>query len=306
MSHCKGKDNKVAYFLSRNPVGKFESIQSSDLSIDVIEIDDPDVDNEHLNCTKIELGRYLKEQLEHLHIVQNQDISIKGIIDQIKAGKQLDFYVIQEDVLFRRDAILDLWQVVIPTEIATRLIDCVYSKLGHPGVYKTTMYLYQNYYWKKMNRDIKKFVKECDMCQRVKSNNVKMEGTYNMVKSNEPGDLVCVDFYGPLPRSVGGLEYVFVAMDMFSKYVKLYPIKQKICDTILRKMFLSYIPEMGTPKRILADYGTQFTSPRWSTELRKAGIQVVHSSIRHPKSNPVKRIMRELERKIQVMIQKLF
>lgn len=89
-----------------------------------------------------------------------------------------------------------------------------------------------------------------------------------MVESNEPGDLICVDFYGPLPKSIGSMEYVFVVLDMFSKYVKLYPIKKKNCETILRKLFDLYIPE----------------------------IQVIYSSIRHPKSNPIERVMRELGR----------
>lgn len=147
-----------------------------------------------------------------------------------------------------------------------------------------------------MNRDIKKFVLRCDLCQRVKYINVNMEGAYRMVHSTEPGDLVCVDFYGPLPRSLGGLEYIFVLLDVFSKYVKLFPIKKENSRTILRKLFNSYIPEMGKPERILADHGTQLTSPKWSDQLREAGIRVIYSSIRHPKSNPVERVMKELGR----------
>lgn len=296
VSHCRGKENVVADFLSRNPRGKFESIQSNDLSIDVLACNECDYEKIDVICEQIILKDEIKQELKNLLTLQNSDPYIKNIIDKIKADQHLDFYTIREGVLFRRDAILDLWQVVIPSELASRLVDCVHSKLGHPGVYKTMMYLRQHYYWQYMNREIKNFVLRCDLCQRVKYNNFKMEGTFNMVKSDAPGDLICVDFYGPLPRSIGGLEYVFVVMDMFSKYVKLYPIKRENCETILRKIFESYIPEMGTPRRILADHGTQFTTPKWSKKLREAGIQVVHSSIRHPKSNPVERVMRELGR----------
>ena len=147
-----------------------------------------------------------------------------------------------------------------------------------------------------MNRDIKQFVLACDLCQRVKSINFNMKRSFKLVRSSEPGDLVCVDFNGPLPRSVGGAQYIFVVLDVFSKYVKLYPIKKETTECVLKKLFDSYIPLMGEPKRILADHGSQFTSPKWSDRLRKAGIQVVFSSIRHPKSNPVERVMRELGR----------
>lgn len=83
-------------------------------------------------------------------------------------------------------------------------MDCVHSKLGDPGIYKTKMYIKQFYYWKFMGRDIKRFVLTCDLCQRVIDVNIKMEGPYQLVRAEKPGDLVCVDFFGPLPRFIGG------------------------------------------------------------------------------------------------------
>lgn len=53
---------------------------------------------------------------------------------------------------------------------------------------------------------------------------------------------------------------------------------------------------MGKPEKILSDHGTQFTSSKWSKSLRGVGIELIYSSIRHPKSNPVERVMRELGR----------
>lgn len=84
--------------------------------------------------------------------------------------------------------------------------------------------------------------------------------------------------------------------DAFYKYIELYPIKRENTQTILRKVLNSYVPEMGKPRRILSDHETQFTSPKWGDSLRGAGIQAIYSSIRHPQSNPVERMMRELGR----------
>ena len=142
----------------------------------------------------------------------------------------------------------------------------------------------------------KKFVVTCDLCQRVKAVNYKAEGEYQLVESSEPGDLITVDFYGCLPRSVGGVEYIFVVLDAYSKYVKLYAIKKETTRTALRVLFDKYIPEMGKPRRLLTDNGTQFKSPVWGQALRKGGIRPVHCAIRHPQSNPTERVMRELGR----------
>lgn len=268
VSYCRGKDNLVAGFFSRNPLGRFEISQSSDLSIDVLELENVSAGGKYF-CNEIEYGRVIRDDLKNLSTLQNSDETILKIINKLRADEIVDFYVMKENVLFRNDAIINLWQVAIPEKLVHRLIDCVHSKLGHPGVYITTMYMRDYYYWKYMKRDIKRFVLECDLCHQIKLNNVKMEGAHNMVHSDEPGDLVYVDSYWPLPRSTGGPEYIFVMLDVFSKYVKLYPIKKENTNTILKKLFDHYIPEMGQPKRILSDHGTQFTSPKVGTTEQK-------------------------------------
>ena len=78
-----------------------------------------------------------------------------------------------------------------------------------------------------------------------------------------------------MPRSIRGVEYIFVLLDVHSKYVKLYAIKRETTRAALCKLLHKYIPEMGKPKRVLADNGTQFESPIWSCELQRAGIRPV-------------------------------
>lgn len=238
----------------------------------------------------------LSRSLRNLTNLQREDKNIKVILDQIENNNNFEFFIVKNDILFRHDKILHLWQVEIPVSLTNEIINCVHSKLGHPGVYKTLMYLKQFYYWKKMGPEVKQFVLSCDLCQRIKSLNIKMEGAFNIVESSEPGNLVCVDFYGPLPRSVGGVQYIFVVLDAFTKYVKLYPIKRETTEIVLKKLCEDYFVEMGKPKRLLADHGSQFTSQKWAKKLDQLGIKFIFSSVRHPQGNPVERVMRELGR----------
>ena len=53
----------------------------------------------------------------------------------------------------------------------------------------------------------------------------------------------------------------------------------------------------------MTDHGTQFTSKKWTDKLRKNGIKPIFSSIRHPQSNMVERIHRELGRFFRVYTQ---
>ena len=123
-----------------------------------------------------------------------------------------------------------------------------------------------------------------------------MEGEFNLVRAEGPRDLVTVDFYGPLPRGRGGVQYLLVVLDAFSKLVRIFTLKHATTHMSLKCILDKYVPECGRPKRILSDNGTQFTSPKWRNALEAQGIRVVFSSIRHPQSNPTERIMREIGR----------
>lgn len=295
VEYCRGVDNIVADFFSRNPEGKFESdLRSNHLSIDVLFAES--YSTETYECNQLVFSKELENSLINLENLQIQDAAINIIRIRVQNNELANIFVIKNGILFRHVQKGDVWQIVVPEILTKNIIDCVHSKLGHPGFYKTAAYISQYYYWKFMTREIKSFVRSCDLCQRVKIQNTNMGGVYHMVKSSKPGDLISVDFFGPLPRSVGGLQYIFVVLDVFSKYVKLYPIKRETTDIILGKLRNSYFLEMGIPQRILSDNGTQFSSPKWSKVLRDLGITVIFSSVRHPQGNPVERVMREIGR----------
>lgn len=125
-----------------------------------------------------------------------------------------------------------------------------------------------------------------------------MEGEYQFVESEEPNDLITVDFCGPLPMACGGIQYTFITLEAFTKYVNLYPMKKATVGISLKKIFDILISKFEKPKRILSDHGSQFTSALWKTRLNAENIKVLYSSIRHSlsQSNPTKRVMRELGR----------
>lgn len=63
--------------------------------------------------------------------------------------------------------------------------------------------------------------------------NIAMEGRFHHIVANKPCDLVAIDFYGPLPRSSGGVQYILLALDIFSKYVCLYPMRNATTQSAL-------------------------------------------------------------------------
>ena len=60
-------------------------------------------------------------------------------------------------------------------------------------------------------------------------------------------------------RGRGGVMYVFVVLDTFSKYVRLYSIKRATSRVLSEKITRDYMVNIGKPKVILSDHGPQLS-----------------------------------------------
>ena len=301
VTYCKGSENVAADFFSRNPKGTFTRERENKITIATLDkYCCPDKIKKEITPIVIMLinkeSEIFKQILKNIKIEQRKDPGLLEIINSLNNQKLNEYFQIYKDILFQKEGNNMNWRIVIPNHITTELIRGTHERIGHVGVYKSTEYLKRYYYWKGMNKQIKQCILTCDLCQRVKYLSIAMEGEYELVEAQGPGDLATVDFYGPLPRGRGGVQYLFVVLDAFSKLVRLYPMKNATTHMSLKRIFDNYIPECGKPKRILSDNGTQFTSLKWRNALEAEGIKVIFSSIRHPQSNPTERVMREIGR----------
>ena len=148
----------------------------------------------------------------------------------------------------------------------------------------------------KARRCIAQWIKVCDSCQRNKTYTHPNEIIMTPIIPSGAGDLLSIDYLGPLPVSKAGTRYILVTIDAFTKFVKLYPMRKVDTRTTINKIFNDYIPKYGKPRRIQSDHGSQFTSRVWEKRLSGDGIIHTFSSIRHPQSNIVERVNKEIGR----------
>ena len=83
---------------------------------------------------------------------------------------------------------------------------------------------------------------------------------YVEMQSNQKearGELIAVDFLGPLPRSSPGVKHILVYIDVFSKAVRVYPIMRPTTKLVLKILLQKYIPAFGKMKKVLSDQGVQ-------------------------------------------------
>ena len=85
--------------------------------------------------------------------------------------------------------------------------------------------------------------------------------------------------YRPLPRGRGGVLYVFVVLDTFSKFFKLYSIKRATSKVLSEKIVRDYMISVGKPKIILSDHGPQFISGKWRQTLGWEAVSYTHLDV---------------------------
>ena len=285
IKHCKGKENILADYFSRiNENEMYDFPVNNNVFCDApIRI-----------IAKIQAVDLWIPELRHISRHQKQDNAIRILLETENLNKKSNF-LINHDILFYKATRENKWRIVVPSNLQNKLVSEAHEQFGHVGVHKTFSVLSGYFWWKNMRQMVKNHVAQCDLCQRVKYPNWYTHGPFLPVEATRPNQLVACDYFGPLPRSTGRVEYILVVFDVFSRLVTLYPIKKARTVPTINRM-RQYIAEIGKPSRLLCDNGTQFQSDKWLDFLKEEGIEVIHCSKRHPASNPSERTMRELGR----------
>nr|AAU90208.1 putative polyprotein [Oryza sativa Japonica Group] len=109
------------------------------------------------------------------------------------------------------------------------------------------------------------------------------QGFYWPTALNDAVDLG-LNILGPFRRAPGGFEYLYVAVDKFTKWPEAYPVI-KIDKHSALKFIRGITARFGVPNRIITDNGTQFTSELFGDYCEDMGIKLCFASPAHPRSN---------------------
>lgn len=204
-------------------------------------------------------------------------------------------YIIHDKALFYRYKHAPKFMLCIPACIETEVISLTHSFLGHLGSGKVHNYLKERVIFPKMKQKIRNFVKICLDCQQSKTMQIGRHSVPMIpVLASRNLELVSVDLYGPLPKSFGNFTHVMVCLDIFSKYVRLIPLRNATAVVATRQFITKFVEVEGTPEKVISDHGPCFRSHYWDARLKELNIQPGHTSVYHPQSNPVERYMRTL------------
>lgn len=262
VKHVKGKHNVVADAISRFPIVQILNY------ICLLDLSRPSTDPWYDRMmNKVKSGR---DRSHKYKVVQD-----KLFYNPSRNGRKLSNWN---------------WKYVVPHESRPGiLLECHDDpKSAHLGTQKTIDRILTKYYWPGVSVDVKKYVRECKVCQMSKSRNDRPAGLMgNYRPARSPWQMISMDLLGPFPRSRNGHVALLVVSDWFTKYPCLMPLRTTVAKTIVKSVEERIFLEYSVPQTVVMDNGPQFArSNEIKSLLQRYGIKRLwNNCIHHPQSN---------------------
>ncbi|GAA5974652.1 hypothetical protein JCM11641_007040 [Rhodosporidiobolus odoratus] len=247
------------------------------------------------------LSRYpfqMDKEEPGLAVMGLSEVSLsRGVLDSVRAGYLTDtdcekikdvaktskLYREEDGLLYTEDG-----RLVVPSHAVLRetLLHDAHDATGHFGALKTYISLSRSFFWPTMSRDVRKYCRSCDTCQRMKSETQKEQGALHPLPTPpNPFADVALDFVGPLPKSRGH-DYLLTISDCLSGYTRLVPCSTKDDARAVAALFFEHwVRLFGQPEWLLSDRDKLFTSRFWKALQKSMGTRLQMSTAFHPETD---------------------
>lgn len=150
-----------------------------------------------------------------------KDPKITAIINNLRDNSKFEW---KNDILWYKGRIYLNSNSKFKSKILKESHDSLSA--GHVGFFKTYNNARQSFFWNGMSRDIKKYVAECDKCQRNKSENIMTRGLLRPLNIlNQKWEEISMDFIEGLPVSEDN-DKTFVVVNKLTKYAHFVAMKK--------------------------------------------------------------------------------
>lgn len=176
---------------------------------------------------------------------------------------------------------------------------------GHVGFERMKNNIQRFYQWPTMNADIKKFIQDCKICEKTKTNRHTRSPMQITSTGEKLFDHVFIDFIGPInPPSTDGHVYIFTAICDLTKYIVAVPTYDCTAITAAKTLVENVVLKFNVPQKLTSDNGTAFTSELFKEMAKLLKIKNIYTNAYHPQANMVERYHRTLNAFMRAFTQK--
>ncbi|KAG2957318.1 hypothetical protein PC118_g24079 [Phytophthora cactorum] len=184
----------------------------------------------------------------------------------------------------------DVIRIVVPNDYDLRMrIMYEYQDAptaGHPGREKTYVLFTRDFYWNHQYKWVCKYVRACEVCQRVKPAAFSQAPLQSLSTPSECWQSISMDFVFGLPSDSKRRTGVVVFVDRFSKMVYLAAVPVEVTAVQTARQFVDMVfKHHGMPLDIVSDRDPRFTARFWQEVFTLLGTQLSMSTADHPQTD---------------------
>ena len=191
---------------------------------------------------------------------QEEDPTLKEIIDRIGEGNEVKNYYIQHDSGILMKITREKHGIVVPAQMENNLLWLYHEHplAGHASVTKMMEAISRTFYFRDLRNKADKWVKFCQ-CKRAKARMRQKAGLTLSRPMPRIFAYLVLDLVGEFPRSRKGNTYWLTMMDAFSKDLELVAIKGKSAEGIAKAILENWVCRRGCPVALLTDNAKELT-----------------------------------------------
>lgn len=312
IEHVPGKENELPDALSRQPDPQESSPGEPDLERMAV----PSKQRTTASFPSPALNAiYAPSLVEEIANEQQSDLSLTRQMEQWLELQQVGAMNAAEEDFLHNNTLDEKgfwklcpqnqkWTLRVPASMKQRVIweyhDATLA--GHPGAEETIRSIREHFFWSGMNREIKRYVAQCELCICTKPLHGQPTVGLRPRSPKTAWETLAVDLMGPYPLTRKGHRYILVVTDLFTRWVEAFPLRNAEAPTITRVLEDEVFSRYGYPDRILSDNGPQFRSQVWVTACEKWNSTLWTTPTYHPRANPTERRNQEVKKGLRLRL----
>jgi len=161
-----------------------------------------------------------------------------------------------------------------------------------------------NFWWPGVTKEVKRYVEECNACQRNKNYTEQLAGKLmpNSIPE-KPWTHISADFITKLPLAQG-YDLILVVVDRLTKMAYFIPTTEKTMAEGLARLFRDNVWKLyGLSESIISNRGPQFAAGLMRELNRMLGIESKMSTVFYPQTDgQMERVNQELKQYLRMFI----
>ena len=163
---------------------------------------------------------------------------------------------------------------------------------AHMGVTKTSQLLSGKYFWPNMHNDVRDFISNCQLCQRVKPSNRPFMGQqFHLARGLAPFQVVGIDLIVKLPiipsNPKGATMNLLVMIDHYSKWTEIVALKTKKASDVQAAFINNWFLRYSAPRVIVSDCGKEFLNNLIGEMMQIMQVEVRPTTGYSPQQNSI-------------------